>query len=198
MPLDTPMRQVLKQKLTKTVQQVFWIYLNNNFLISGINDFKTLEPRIKCTFIPITLDNYHRVVDFREGNRISEYKDKLLNKEIGYFTKHNQHMIGSIWATINTTDVPHVVRTYMRLMPNEGLIHDIVSGTKWRGMGVGPFMVSGMAAVLLKEYGLSRIIIDVNIRNRASLRMMDRLGLRIHNKTLNVSAFGRLLLQLGL
>jgi GNAT superfamily N-acetyltransferase len=192
------MAKVLKQELTEKLQKIFWIYLNNNFIINGMSDFKRIQPGIKCGFIPITLDNYHRVGDFREKGRIPKYRDKLAHKEIGFFAEHDRKMIGSIWATINKAEAPNVVRTYMRLMPNEGLIHDIVAGEKWRGIGVGPFMVSRIAPELLKEYGLNRIIIDVNIKNRASLRMMAKVGLRIDHKTLCVSAFGKLALQLVL
>ena len=188
----------LKNKLTKKLQKVFWIYLTHNFVIKGMNDFKMFEPEIKCEFIPMTADNYYRVRDFREENRISEYRDKLAHNEVGFFADYNGEMIGSIWATINKAEVPNVVRTYVKLMPNEGLIHDIVTGEKSRGMGVGPFMVSRIALVLVKEYGLSRIIIDVNIKNHASLRMMEKVGLRIDHKMFYVSAFGKLVLQLML
>lgn len=197
-PLNKLMGKVLKQKLTKKLQKIFWIYLTNNFVINGMNDFKKIEPEIKCGFIPITLDNYQYVGDFREEGRISEYRGKLAHKEIGFFAEHNGKMIGSIWATINKAQLPNVVRTYMKLMPNEGLIHDIVTAEKSRGMGVGPLMVSRIASVLLEKYGLSRIIIDVNIKNSSSLSMMKKLGLRIDHKMLCVSAFGKLLLQQSL
>lgn len=190
--------KVLQQKAIKKLQKIFWIYLTKNFSIKVINDFNQVEPEIKCKLIPITLDNYHRVADFREEGRISQYRDKLAHKEIGFFAEHSRRMVGSIWASINKGKVPTVVRTYIELMPNEGLIHDIVTGQEFRGMRVGPFMVSKIAPLLLREYGLTRIIIDVNIRNRASLGMMDKVGLRIDHKMLYVSAFGKLVLQLVL
>jgi RimJ/RimL family protein N-acetyltransferase len=104
-------------------------------------------------------------------------------------------MVGSIWATVNHTQVPRVVRTYMRLMPGEALIHDIVTGESFRGMGVGPFMVSRFASVLLNDYRVSQIIIDVNSRNGASLHMMDKAGLQVKEQMLYISAFGKLVLQ---
>jgi len=189
------MRKALKQKFTKKLQKIFWIYLTNNFIINCMNNFKKIEPGVKCGFIAITLDNYQRVGDFREKDRILEYRNKLDNKEIGFFAEHDGKMIGSIWATVNKAQVPNVVRTYMKLMPNEGLIHDIVTAEKWRGMKVAPFMVSRIAPVLLKRYRLSRIIIDVNIKNHPSLRMMDKIGLRVDHQMLCVSAFGKLVLQ---
>jgi GNAT superfamily N-acetyltransferase len=193
-----PMMKILKQKLTKKLQEIFWIRITFNHIISGLHDFKIFEPRIKCSFIPITMNNFHRVGDFREDERVSQYKNKLVQKEIGYFVEYNGQMISSIWATINKAEVSNVVRNYIRLMPNEGLIHDIVTGKQYRGMGVGSFMVSRIALILLKEYGLNRIIIDVNIKNRASLRMMNKVGLRIDHKMLYVTAFGRLVFQLVL
>jgi hypothetical protein len=102
-------------------------------------------------------------------------------------------MVGSIWATVNQSTEPKVVRTYMKLMPNEALVHDIVTGKAFRGRGIGPFMVGRISSVLLNELGVRKIIIDVNVRNGPSLRMMEKAGLKANEKTLSVSAFGRLI-----
>jgi hypothetical protein len=192
------MERVLKIRFTRKVQSIFWVYLYNNYFISNFSDFRKHEPNITCRFIPITFDNYHLVRDFREESRILEYNNKLVHGEIGFFTEHGGHMAGSIWASINNSEVEKVVRKYFRLMPWEGLIHDIVASERFRGKGIGPFMVSRIAPVLLRDYGLKRIVIDVSIRNRASLRMMDKIGLRINNTTLNISAFGKLIFHLVL
>ena len=160
-----------------------------------MSDFKVTEPSAKCGFIPITVENCFRVGDFRDEGRISEYRHKLAKTEIGFFAECDGKMVGSIWATINNGSVPAVVRTYMKLMPNEALIHDIVTGERSRGKGVGPFMVVRIASSLLSKYGVSRIIVDVNVRNRPSLRMMEKAGLQVKVKVLYVSAFGNLVRQ---
>jgi len=185
----------LRHTLTRRLQRLFWIYLTNNFIITSISDFKMVEPALKCVFVPITSLNYSRVREFRHDNRIAEYREKLAHHEIGYFAESNGTMVGSIWATINNAQLPAIVRTYMRLMPSEALIHDIVTGDRFRGMGIGPFMVGRLASLLLTEYRLLRIIIDVNVRNRPSLRMMDKAGLQLSQQTLYISAFGNLVLQ---
>jgi RimJ/RimL family protein N-acetyltransferase len=135
------------------------------------------------------------VRDFRGKERVSEYRDKLRNNELGFFAESEGKMVGSIWSTINTAQVPKVVRTFMRLMPNEALIHDIVTGDEFRGKGVGPYMVTQIASILLNEYGVNRIVIDVSVRNRRSLRMMSKVGLQAREEVLYISAFGRLVLQ---
>lgn len=189
----------LYEKLKIWVQKkVFWYTMVNVFIVNGISEFKMIEPRIQCEFIPITLDNCHRVTDFREEDRISQYRDKLNQKEIGYFAEHNGKMIGSVWATINKTEVPRVVQTFKKVMYNEGIVHDNIVSEKFRGMLVGPFMETSMFKLLFNEYGLSRIIADVNVKNRASLRMLDRAGLRIDHKMLGVSFFGKPILKLVL
>jgi RimJ/RimL family protein N-acetyltransferase len=184
------MRRDLRSTLTKKIQKVFWIYLTNNFIVTSMNDFKTIEPSMKCSFLQITLNNCFRVQDFRDASRVSEYQDKLARKEIGFFAAIDGKMVGSIWATINTTQRPIIARMYMKLMPNEGLIHDIVTGDKFRGMGVGPFMVGRISSILLNDYKIDKIIIDVNSRNTSSLRMMNKAGVRMKEKVLYVSLFG--------
>jgi len=163
-----------------------------------MDDVKALEPTIKCTFVSIALDNYFRVQEFREQRRIAEYHDKIANGEIGSFAEYNEKMVGSIWATINRKGVRSVVRMHMPLMPNEALIHDIVTVGSLRGMGVGPFMVGRMASKLLDEYGVKRIIIDVSCRNRPSLRMMEKVGLQSKERVFSISLFSRLAFQKSL
>jgi len=175
-----------------------WIYLRHIFIISKEDDVRMTRPAIHCAFIPVTFANYHRVREFREEGRIQEYREKLGRNELGFFAEADGTIIASIWATINDAKMPTTVRSYMRLMPNEALVHDIVTGEQFRGMGVGPFMVGRIASRLLKDHRVSRIIIDVNVRNVPSLRMMDKAGLPIKERMLYVSAFGKLILQKAL
>ena len=86
----------------------------------------------------------------------------------------------------------------MKLGPNEALIHDVVTSEKSRGMRIGPYMMSQMITTLFKEYGVSRIVTEVHFRNRASMRMMDRVGLRMEHKVISVCALGKLVLQISL
>lgn len=181
-----------KQIVTKQVQRILWIYVHNNFVIGNMDDFRTTEAGIKCTFVPITFDNCFRVHEFREQRRVAEYRAKLGNKEIGLFTECDGRMIGSIWATINHDRLRSVARMHMPLMPNEALIHDIVTAPNCRGMGVGPFMVGRMASTLLNDYRVSRIIIDVSCRNYPSLRMMEKVGLQSKERVFTLSLFGKL------
>jgi hypothetical protein len=189
------MRPLLSHTITRKLQKIFWVYLTNNGIVTSMNDFKIIQPSAKCAFRPITLDNYFRVQDFREQERISEYREKLDHKEIGYFAEMEGKMVGSIWTTINNSEVPVVVRKYMKLMPNEAIAHDGVTGEMFRGMGVGSFMVGSLAFVLLDQYKVSKIMFDVNIRNSASLRMVAKAGIQTKETVLYVSTFGKLLFQ---
>ena len=137
-----------------------------------------VNPKIPCVFVPITPDNCCRVVDFRENDRISQYRDKLLRGEIGFFAENEGHIIGSIWATINRDKGPKLVRSYIILDSGCGLIHDIVASHAFRGQGVGAFMTSRMVNTLLEDLALKKVVIDVNVRNDASNRMMTKIGLR--------------------
>ena len=184
-----------KQTLTRYVQRLFWIYQHHNFVIRDTNDFKSIEASIKCTFVPITLDNYFQVRDFREQARVPEYRKKLASGEIGFFAECNGKMAGSIWATINRTRLRSVARMHIPLLPNEALIHDIVTAGSLRGMGLGPFMVGRMASNLLDKYRVNRIMIDVSCRNRPSLRMMEKVGLHSQERVFSVSLCSKLAFQ---
>ncbi|MGH7782229.1 MAG: GNAT family N-acetyltransferase [Candidatus Binatia bacterium] len=189
------MPQFFGPSVAKRIQRIFWIYLTNNFVITGTNDFTNVEPAVSCRFLPITSDNYFRVREFRDEGRVQEYKEKVTREEIGFFAEHDGKMVGSIWATLNTAGGPKVVRSYMRVLPNEALVHDIVAGEQFRGMGIGPYMLGQICLALLGEYRAHKIVVDVNFRNRRSLRMMEKAGLQLTQRVLSISAFGRLISQ---
>lgn len=182
--------QKVRAVITKKLQKLFWIYLTKNFVITSLNDVRVVETTDNWAFVPIRFDNYFRVADFRSKDRISEYRQKLDHGEIGFFAQLGDKMVGSIWATINRERRQAVARSHIRLMPNEALVHDIVTGEEFRGMGVGPFMVGGIASALLAKFEVSRIIIDVNVKNTPSLRMMAKTGLCAREKVLAISALG--------
>jgi RimJ/RimL family protein N-acetyltransferase len=196
--INKVMGTVLDEELKMKLQKIFYVTVRAIYIVNGVNEFKMIEPKIECRLIPITLDNYHRVVEFREERRIAEYRDKLLHNEIGVFAEHEGKMIGSIWASINQKEMPCVVKTFFKLMPNEALLHDVVTSEKVRRMGVGAFLESGMPAALFKEYGISKMITDVNVRNHASLGMLAKVGFQVDHKRLLVSVFGKSVLQLAL
>jgi RimJ/RimL family protein N-acetyltransferase len=183
----------LRSIVTKSVQKLFWIYLTDNFVIRGASDFHAVEPAIPCRLLAITDENCLRVTEFRDPSRIADYRTKLLRHEIGYFAECEGKVAGSIWATINSGRAPRVARGYMKLQPQEAMIHDIVAGDACRGKGVGPFMVGQFSSLLLRQYGVNRIVIDVNARNQPSLRMMAKAGVKKDQQVFYVSAFNTLL-----
>jgi len=184
-----------RHSVVTRLQKIGWVYYIDVFVAATIEDIHIVEPRVECGFLPIAMNNYSRVGEFREENRIREYRDKLARGEIGYFAEHQGKIIGSIWATINRKETDNVVRRYMKLKPREGLIHDGVAGETSRGLGVGPFLVSRIASVLFKEHGLRRVIVDIKANNQASLSMMNKVGLRIDHRKLCISVLGRLVYQ---
>jgi GNAT superfamily N-acetyltransferase len=187
--------KLLNEKNKIRLMKLFHPYSCNVFIIKSIDEFMIIEPKIKCEFVPITLDNFYRVRDFREEDRISQYKDKLAYGEIGYFAEHDGRMIGSIWATVNKTEVPRVVQTFQKVLYNEALAHDIVVSEKFRGMRIGPYIESKLFALLFKDYGISRIITDVNIKNHAQMQLLKKLGLKVDHKMLYVSVLGKVVLR---
>ena len=165
--------------------------MTDNFIITHMDAVTPIQPQMACSFLQITEENCHRVRDFRDERRLGEFRAKLARNELGFFAAAATGMVGSIWATVNASSGPVVVRTYMTLRRGEALVHDVVASERTRGSGVGPFMVRMLASELLVRQGASKVIVDVNARNRPSLRMMAKLGVEPTERVLYVSAFGR-------
>jgi hypothetical protein len=189
------MTEHIRHALVKRLQRIGWVYFTNNFYIENIADVTLPKLSTPLELVLITPQNCARVQDFRGADRCPEYAMKLEQGEVGYFAANAGVMVGSVWATINRAARPIVARSYMRLRPNEALLHDGVTGEKCRGMGVGPFMVGSISVALLEQHGVSRIVGDVSVWNRPSLRMMAKLGLQAQDATFSVSAFGKLIWQ---
>jgi len=187
---------MLTEKQKAKVRQVFWPYLCHIYFIDGFDDYYVIKAKIKINILPITFNNYLRVADYREEARIVEYRNKLMNNEIGFFAEHEGKMVGSAWASINKTKVSHVVRTFIKLMPDEALLHDFFVNEKFRGNRIIPEMVSNMCTILLKEYKLKRLIIDINVKNNKSLNAAKALGWRIRQKMFFLALFGKPVLRI--
>jgi hypothetical protein len=180
--------------MTRNIQKFFWIYLTDNFVIRESGALCTPTPKREANFVPITFENCESVKDFREAARVDDYRAKLAKGELGFFAQVDGRMTGSIWATINLSSHRKIVRGYMPLLPKQALVHDIVTGSQFRGMGIGPFMVGRIASFLLSG-GVPETIIDVSVKNQSSLRMMNKAGLTPVERVLYISTFGSLLVH---
>ena len=185
---------ISRQKLTRAMQKTFWVYLTNNFVIVSPGDVTARRDDGSLKLVAITPESCGMAENFRTRDRVAEYQAKLARNEIGYFAvEADRKAVGSIWATVNRGPRSSVARAYMPLKPKEAMIHDIVTGDRFRGRGVGPFMVAAFANALFCEHDVVRIIVDVNARNQPSLRMMEKAGLHAKERVLYISAFGTLL-----
>ena len=188
----------LRHAVTKRLQGICWIYVTTNFILTSVDDIIPSEPKVTCNFLPITATTASRVGEFRDKTRIDEYRDKVLHNEIGFFAESQGKTVGSIWATINRNLQPTVVRRHIRLGTNDALIHDIVTGDRSKGLGIGPFMVANIAAALFNTYEVKRIVVDVNRSNAPSLNMMRKVGLQQKEQALYISLLGKLVLEKNL
>lgn len=186
-------RDLLVDKVKRMIQKVILVRRTCNFVVVDPRDVKPLESNHNARLVPITVENYQRVDEFRPPSRIAQYRQKLVRGEVGYFVECDGRMIGSNWATLNEGGSAVVARTVMRLKPKEGMTHDGVIAPRLRGQGFGAFMINRLVAILFREYDLRRIIIDVNVKNRASLRMMEKAGFRVDHEALYVAVFNKLL-----
>lgn len=188
----------IRHLVTRNLQRFCWIYLTSNFELASLSELSPYQPIAPCTLRPITSSNFIRVQEFRHSSRAEEYRAKIERGELGFFAESDGCMVGSIWATVNRSSHSAVVRNHIRLLPNHALIHDIVTGEHCKGKGVGPFMVTGIATELLERLRVSNVVIDVNRDNQASLRMMEKVGLKVKEQALYISFLGRLVLEKSL
>ena len=182
----------VRRQVVRAIQKIGWVYLSDLFFVMPDDPVAAVQTSQPCCLTAVSCENAHRVRDFREENLSEEFCGKLNCGEIGFFAIAGEKAAGNIWATVNRTARPKTVRGFMRLMPGEALIHDIVTGASFRGQGIGPFMVAHIIPILFRQHGVRRIVIDVNVKNTPSLKMMNKAGLQAKQKELSISAFHNL------
>jgi GNAT superfamily N-acetyltransferase len=131
-------------------------------------------------------------LEFRWEDRTAEYRDKLARNQLGFFAQSNGTVLGSIWATVNTGQAPLLAQRHVTLLPHEALVHDVVTGERFRNKGIGTFMVVQVTRMLFANFGVRRVATTVSSHNPPSLRMMIKAGFQTQDKQLSVSLFGRL------
>jgi RimJ/RimL family protein N-acetyltransferase len=182
----------VRRQVVRAVQKIGWVHLSEVFFVMPEDSLATVHTAQPCCLTAISPENALMVRDFREESLSEEFCAKLKSGEIGFFAMAGGRAAGNIWATVNESAQPKTARGFMRLMPGEALIHDIVTGASFRGHGIGPYMVTQIIPILFRQHGVCRIIIDVNVNNTPSLRMMNKAGLHAKQKELSVSAFQNL------
>lgn len=183
----------LRRHTVKAIQKIGWIYVSDLFFVTPSDRLADVQTNKQCELLAITSENAVRSCEFREEDLTAEFRAKLEKGEAGFFAVVEGQAAGNIWATVNRSPKPATVRGFMRLMPKEALIHDIVTGTNFRGLGIGPYMVTQIVPILFGHESVQRIVIDVNVKNTPSLKMMRKAGLRAKEKAVAVSLFQNLI-----
>jgi RimJ/RimL family protein N-acetyltransferase len=142
----------------------------------------------------VTLDNIDRVADFRSERYVGTFRRLLEGGQYGVYAWRDLKVVGHAWAKV-CRGCHCRVNGYMDIRQNEALIHFCSVSQDQRGRNIYPAMLGALCQRLFTEASVSRVFIDTDINNQASLRGIGKVGFRPLGTGLYILLLGHLVFK---
>ena len=142
----------------------------------------------------ITSDNVHRVAEFRSQKQAETFHRFLQQGQVGIYALLNSKVVGHAWAYICRQSHCRV-NGYMDIRQGEAFIHYCNVSENQRGQNIFPTMLVALCHRLFSQEGISRVLIDTESDNIASLRAHLKVGFEPRGVGTYIQLGGRLLFK---
>lgn len=138
-----------------------------------------LRPKPVAGFeiIDVTLDNVHRVLDFRDEGVLRLQERFLSEGRHGVFVEHEGLVVGHTWAT-HAAERRRVVNGYFPLPAGDTLLGNAHVADHVRGRGLLEMMARHLLVWALDSWPEGRVWMDIAADNTSSLRALEKMGSR--------------------
>ena len=123
--------------------------------------------------VPITNENVHRVLEFREPRHLAVFEGYLREGRFGVFAIRNGRVLGHAWVS-RPHERMQTLNRYFRLRPGDTLIHYCNVDPSVRGHGLYGAMLRELAGQLSADKMVKRILIDTERSNTSSMRGIEK------------------------
>ena len=164
------------------------------FYISNPNNVTTVDTKAAIAITEVTFDNVGRVVDFRSEGYARAFHRFLEEGQYGVYAWLESKVVGHAWAKI-CGSCHCRVNGYMDIRQNEALIHFCNVREDQRGQNIYPAMLAILCQRLFAEANVSRVLIDTELDNKASLRGIVKAGFNPLGTGLYVQFLGHLIFK---
>jgi len=161
------------------------------FVLTNAEGIVPVSARVPITISRITSDNVERVQDFRNEVHVGTFHRHLDEGQYGVYAWLGSRVVGHAWAKV-CHEPSCRVNGYMDLSHGEALIHFCNVREDHRGKNIYPAMLASLCKRLFSEANVSRVLIDTEVRNKASSRGIAKVGFQSLGTGLYVQFGGRL------
>jgi hypothetical protein len=181
-------------KIFSRITRMFRVRRQRVFYISDSQDIVPVNMKADFNISDVTLDNVHRVTDFR-GQEHSVRSCKLLEEgQYGIYAWRDSNVVGHGWAKICMQRRCRV-NGYFDIYQGEAFIHYCNVKGDQRGQNIYPAILAALCQHLLGQAKVKRVIIDTEIDNEASLRGISKVGFKLLGTGTFLQIGSRLLLK---
>ncbi len=149
------------------------------------------EPGKSIELSAVTHENVDGVADFRPPSVAHRFREYLDNGEIGVYALSEGHVVGHAWADV-CKHGSRISCGYMRIGPNEALIHYCNVSPECRGNNIYPAMLFELVQRLFAEEGVERVLIDTEVSNVPSLRGIAKVNFEKMSTGVYLNVLGKL------
>jgi hypothetical protein len=164
------------------------------FVLTDENDVVPVSARVPITVSEVTFDNVDGVLDFRGEGYARIFRRYLNEGQYGAYAWLGSRVVGHAWAKV-CHEPSCRVNGYMDLSQGEALIHFCNVREDHRGKNIYPATLGSLCKRLFSEANVSRVLIDTEVTNKASLRGITKVGFRPLGTGLYAQFRGRLVFK---
>ena len=176
------------------IGKTFGVRSQRIFYLTATDDLNVVAAKKEIDLVVVTFDNVDRVNEFRDDVQSKMFREYLKEGQHGVYAKFDGKVIGHAWAKVCRKNRCRV-NGYIDIAENQALIHCCNVSACYRGNNMYPAMLVSLCHRLFCEAQVSRVIIDTEIDNYASLRGIAKVGFKPLALGIYFQFHGRLLFE---
>lgn len=162
-------------KKVLTVRKMLLYKLNFNKL----NDIKCKCP---INVEMINIENAYKVLNFRDANIESCFKNMFNNKEIGIYGILNNQAVAHAWCMVNNDKAMKKFPPFYKTKSEIAYIHFCNVKEDLRGNNIYPYLLYNLIKIVNENYNIDTFYIDTDDYNVSSQNGIKKLGFELCHK----------------
>lgn len=162
-------------RLVSRIWQTFLIRRQQIFCLISPGDIVAVQVKATVSITEVSPKNVERVTDFKSEILATTFRGFLEEGQYGVYAWLESKVVGHAWAKVCRQSHCRV-NGYMDIYQGDALIHYCNVSKAQRGQNIYPLMLVALCRCLFSQARVSRILIDTEVSNSASLRGITKVG----------------------
>jgi len=161
------------------------------FYLGNPDDIIPIKSNAEISISEVSFDNVQRVTDFRKKEHEVLFRKYLDEGQCGVYAWLNSKVVGYVWAKVCKRHRCRI-KGHMDFFQSEAMVHFSNVSEEQRGQNIYPSMLVALCLRLFSQENVSRVFIEEEVDNNASLRGLIKVGFKLLFTGIYVKFRGRL------